>query len=269
MRQSEALRKMLLAVVSDVRLVLVRDCRTAAPLAAGEVSFRGSAAASPWHLKRAKSMPRSRAGSAYGSSNGNSRTSRFATPNPIPTPTSRGALKEKRVEREAFIEEVKTLLSRELLAAGVSAQVTGRPEAHLQHLAKNEAQGPGAGESSSTFVRCGFSSDNVKDCYAALGVVHNLWPYHPGRVRRLHRQPEGQRLSLIAYGRDRYRKARHSKSRFVRTKCTSRRSSVSRLTGDTRKAAAHRRRSTRRYASCGNCSNPAGDGSDLAGPDSG
>ena len=43
--------------------------------------------------------------------------------------------------------------------------------------------------------------EDIKDCYTALGVVHNLWHADPRRIRRLHLQPEGQLLPLAAYGR--------------------------------------------------------------------
>ncbi len=49
--------------------------------------------------------------------------------------------------------------------------------------------------------------DTVADCYNALGVVHGLWRPDPGPVRRLHRQPEGERLPVAAHDRDGDRRA--------------------------------------------------------------
>ena len=48
--------------------------------------------------------------------------------------------------------------------------------------------------------------DDVKDCYAALGIVHDLWTPLPRRVRRLHREAQGQRLPLAAHRGDRARR---------------------------------------------------------------
>ena len=74
--QAEALRKMLLAVIGDVRLVVVRLARTTAKHALRQErrARRGSASS---RSKPAKSMRRSPIASGFGSSNGNWKTWHF------------------------------------------------------------------------------------------------------------------------------------------------------------------------------------------------
>jgi GTP pyrophosphokinase len=83
-------------------------------------------------------------------------------------------LDEKRVEREAFIRDAIALLRRELEAAGVKAEIAGRPKHIYSIRAKMRAKGLDFSEVHD--VRAlRVMVDSVKDCYAALGVVHNLW----------------------------------------------------------------------------------------------
>ena len=86
-KQSEALRKMLLAIVSDVRLVLVRIAEQLYRLRQAKKSSRDVKPDS--RSKRARSTPRLQAGLVFGNSSGNSKTSPSATSSPRPTSRSR------------------------------------------------------------------------------------------------------------------------------------------------------------------------------------
>ena len=48
----------------------------------------------------------------------------------------------------------------------------------------------------------------VANCYAALGIIHQLWRPDPRLLRRLHREPEGVALPVAAHLRDGARDAR-------------------------------------------------------------
>ena len=83
-------------------------------------------------------------------------------------------LDEKRIERESFITEAIAQLSRELAAAGLKAEVTGRPK-HIYSI-WNKMRGKGLDFSELHDVRAlRVIVENEQDCYTALGVVHNLW----------------------------------------------------------------------------------------------
>src|SRR5580698_2272130 len=89
------------------------------------------------------------------------------------------ALAERRVDREQYIVSVCALLKRELREAGVAAQVFGRPK-HIYSIArKMRRKHVGFGELFDVrAVR--IVVESIADCYAALGVVHGLWHYIPG-----------------------------------------------------------------------------------------
>ncbi len=66
------------------------------------------------------------------------------------------------------------MLGAELKAAGIKAEVNGRPKHIYSIWRKMQRKGVGLGELSDVrAVRV--IVDDVKDCYAALGVAHNLW----------------------------------------------------------------------------------------------
>lgn len=176
-QQSEALRKMLLAVVSDVRLVLVRiaeqlhrlrEARTASQLVqrglAVETREIYAALASRlgvWQLKWELED--------YA----------FRYSDPETYASIAKALKEKRAEREQFIDDVKALLQTEMSSHGIVASISGRPK-HIYSIWR-KMQSKHRGLDALYDIRAvRILVDDVKDCYAALGVVHNLWSYLPG-----------------------------------------------------------------------------------------
>jgi GTP pyrophosphokinase len=89
------------------------------------------------------------------------------------------ALDERRLDRQRYIEDVVEELSRELAAAGIDAEVTGRPK-HITSI-RNKMLRKSVGIEAVYDIRgVRILVGDVKDCYAALGVVHNLWTPLPG-----------------------------------------------------------------------------------------
>jgi GTP pyrophosphokinase len=83
-------------------------------------------------------------------------------------------LDEKRVDRERYIEGVMAVLRGELARAGVAADITGRPK-HIYSIYK-KIQRKGVDFETLHDVRAvRILVDSVRDCYAVLGMVHNLW----------------------------------------------------------------------------------------------
>ena len=83
-------------------------------------------------------------------------------------------LDEKRKDREAYIGEVIRGLRVELEAAGIKADVSGRPK-HIYSIWR-KMQRKGVGLDDLFDVRAvRVIVGDVKDCYAVLGIVHNLW----------------------------------------------------------------------------------------------
>ena len=83
-------------------------------------------------------------------------------------------LDERRLDRQQYIEDVKATLKRELDAAGVTAEISGRPK-HI-HSIWTKMRRKQAGIDALYDIRAvRILVDEVKDCYTALGLVHNLW----------------------------------------------------------------------------------------------
>lgn len=83
-------------------------------------------------------------------------------------------LENKRAEREVFVELAATQLSRALSFAGVAAEVTGRPK-HLYSIHKKMQQKSRALEGILDLRGLRVIVETVTHCYAALDVVHQLW----------------------------------------------------------------------------------------------
>jgi GTP pyrophosphokinase len=83
-------------------------------------------------------------------------------------------LDDRRTERERFVEEAIAALADELAHAGIRAEITGRPKHLYSIYTKMRAK-------SLDFSQIHDVSgvrvlvEEAKDCYAVLGVVHNLW----------------------------------------------------------------------------------------------
>jgi GTP pyrophosphokinase len=89
-----------------------------------------------------------------------------------------GMLDEKRSEREGFIGDAVARLRAEMAAVGVHAEVYGRPK-HIFSI-WNKMRGKDIDFAEVHDVRAvRIIVDEIKDCYTALGIVHHLWqPIH-------------------------------------------------------------------------------------------
>jgi len=83
-------------------------------------------------------------------------------------------LEEKRMERESFVESAIERLRSELAAAGIKAEVYGRPK-HIFSI-WNKMRGKAIDFSELYDVRAfRVIVDDIKTCYTVLGIVHNIW----------------------------------------------------------------------------------------------
>lgn len=84
-------------------------------------------------------------------------------------------LAEKRTDRERFIQAMQTRLEQALAEANIKAEVTGRPKHLFSIWRKMQRKGL---DFDQLFDLRAFRIlvDDVAQCYAALGVVHSQWP---------------------------------------------------------------------------------------------
>lgn len=175
--QIESLRKMLLAMVEDIRVVLIK-------LAERTQTLRCLSGAKPELQRRIAQESQgifaplaNRLGVWQIKWELEDLSLRYLEPSLYKEVAK--MLDERRVDREQYIVDVVAQLKEELAHAGIKGEVTGRPK-HIfsiikkmrsKHLDFNELYDVRA-------VR--ILVDDIKDCYTALGLIHSLWQPIPG-----------------------------------------------------------------------------------------
>ncbi len=217
--QSEVLRKMLLAMVEDIRVVLLRlasRTQTLRWLARAPEDERRLAARETldiyaplanrlgvWQLKwELEDLS-------------------FRYLEPQLYKRIAGMLDERREEREGFIAQAIEELGEELARAGIKAEINGRPKHLYSIYAKMRAKALDFSEIRDVSGLRVLVED-TKDCYTVLGVVHNLWTPVPKEFddyisrpkanlyRSLHTAvmlPEGRSLEVQIRTREMHREA--------------------------------------------------------------
>jgi guanosine-3',5'-bis(diphosphate) 3'-pyrophosphohydrolase len=101
-----------------------------------------------------------------------------------------------RGKREEYISAVISTLTEKLAAMGIEADIQGRPK-HLYSIwEKMQEQQKDVNEIYDvTAVRV--LVDSVRDCYAALGIVHTLWTPIPGRFKDFVAMPKSNMYQSI------------------------------------------------------------------------
>lgn len=92
------------------------------------------------------------------------------------------AVKQKRQERQAMIDEAVTILSERLAAVSIKAEIQGRPK-HFYSIYKKMLKGNKDLSEIYDLSAIRVIVDSIKDCYGALGTVHTLWKPLPGRFK--------------------------------------------------------------------------------------
>ena len=81
---------------------------------------------------------------------------------------------QKRREREGDINEVIGVLEKKLLEVEIKAQITGRPK-HFYSIYKKMHDHKKEFDEIYDLTAIRVITDSVKDCYGTLGVIHTLW----------------------------------------------------------------------------------------------
>jgi GTP pyrophosphokinase len=175
--QAEALRKMLLAVIGDVRLVVVR--------LAGQLQRMRAAKSMDAAMQRKWALETREVYAPLANRLGVWQVKweledlAFRYLQPADYKRIAGSLNARRSERERYIDELKTLLRGELKAAGVEAIIEGRPK-HIYSIWKKMQAKRLAFEQLMDIRAARVLVNTIAECYAALGVVHSLWQFIPG-----------------------------------------------------------------------------------------
>ena len=178
--QAETIRKMLMAMAQDVRVVLIK------------LADRLHNMSTIKHLPPAKRIEKSRetldiyAPLAHRlgiwEMKWQLEDMSFQQLHPVEYKEISQRLNSKRVEREEYIGNVRWILERELAGSGLRAEVFGRPK-HIysiyNKIVKYANQNKSVDDIYDLFA-LRVLVDSVADCYAALGVIHSRWHPVPG-----------------------------------------------------------------------------------------
>lgn len=192
--QADALRKMLLAIADDVRLVLVRIadqlCRLQMVKNASEEERRHVAIETRdvfaplanrlgiWQLKWEME----------------DLVFRFLEPDMYKRIA--GWLAERRVDREDYINRVIATIDEHLQGVKIDGQIRGRPK-HIYSIYK-KMQRKNVGFSHVYDVRAiRVLVDTVAECYAVLGIIHGNWPHIPGEFDDYIATPKGNNYQSL------------------------------------------------------------------------
>ena len=175
--QAESLRKMLLAMAEDVRVVLIKladrlhNMRTLAALPADKqlrIARETADIYAPlanrlgiWQIKwELEDLA-------------------FRYLEPATYKQIASFLAEKRIDREAYIERFVATLAGELRKAGIEAEVTGRAK-HIYSIWRKMQRKHKDFREIFDVRAVRVLVNDIRSCYAALGIVHSLWQYIPG-----------------------------------------------------------------------------------------
>jgi len=230
--QSERLRKMLLAMVEDIRVVLIKLAeRTQALrfLMSGEERLRRENGARSSRPVRTAGQPARIWQLKWGARRPVAARARADEYKAIAR-----MLDERRVDRELYIAAVVATLKRELAAAGIKADVTGRPK-HIYSIWKKMRRKESGIEGLYDIRAVRILVDDLKDCYAALGVVHHLWTPLSGEFDDYIARPKANSYRSLHTAVIGPRRSR-SRCRSAPSRCTSTPSTAWPRTGATRRA---------------------------------
>jgi GTP pyrophosphokinase len=106
------------------------------------------------------------------------------------------ALDERRGDREGFIDQAKRELLQTLQAAGIEAEVAGRPK-HIYSIWRKMSRKDVDIDGLYDIRAVRLLVKDVPNCYAALGVVHATWPPVPGEFDDYIARPKGNNYQSL------------------------------------------------------------------------
>jgi GTP pyrophosphokinase len=179
-RQAESMRKMLLAMVSDIRVILVK-------LADRLHNMRTLGSLSPDRQERIAqetldiySPIAHRLG--MGKMRGELEDLAFAVLEPEASAEIIQQIETKRQANEEGLDKIRLDVQRKLAREGIPARVEGRLKRAFSVYQKLKRQRIPL-DQVYDLLALRIITDSVKNCYAALGVIHNEWHPIPGRIK--------------------------------------------------------------------------------------
>jgi guanosine-3',5'-bis(diphosphate) 3'-pyrophosphohydrolase len=179
-RQAESLRKMLLAMTGDIRVIIVKladrlhNMRTIGSL---PVEKREAIAQETLDIYAPIAH---RLG--MGKVRGELEDLSFATLQPEASAELMREIESKRQENEQWLRQVQAQIEQKLTREDIPARVEGRVKRAYSVYLKLKRQRINL-DQVYDIMAIRIITDSVKNCYASLGVIHNEWHPVPGRIK--------------------------------------------------------------------------------------
>ncbi len=184
----ESLRKMLLAMVEDIRIVLIKLSERTHALRRAAKADEETRRSVAREIQDVYAPLANRLGVWQIKWEMEDLSFRFLEPELYKKIA--GLLDEKRLDREGYITAIIDHLRSELANTGVKAEVTGRPK-HIYSIYKKMKRKKVEFSDVYDVRAVRVLVDNVGDCYTALGIVHNLWQPIPKEFDDYISHPKG------------------------------------------------------------------------------
>ena len=179
-RQAESVRKMLLAMTSDIRVVIVKLADRLHNMRTLGVVSRERQERTAQETLEIYAPIAHRLG--MGKVRGELEDLSFRYLEPESFLDLSREIEDKRHQNEAYINTIKHDIGLYLSREGIPARVEGRAKRAYSVHQKLKRQKIGL-DQVYDLLGIRIITDSVKNCYAALGVIHNEWHPIPGRIK--------------------------------------------------------------------------------------
>ena len=178
--QAENLRRMILAMVDDIRVILVKLCDRLHNMRTLEYLSPEKQLRIARETQEIYAPLANRLGIGRFKAELDDLAFRYLETEAHQSLTR--AFESRRKVRDSFIEEISERLARAMKEADIQSKITGRVKSYSSIYQKMKAQKIGV-DQVYDYIAFRIIADSVKDCYGAMGIVHSIWRPVPGRIK--------------------------------------------------------------------------------------